>query len=831
MLSLDFNQARRYIELLTGDLSQSIHWQLFSDDKSLKDAPSSYCNIGNTESFLQQQQQLGYGVYVTINQTDGKGRKYENVTKIRVCFADLDGIPLPSAFPLQPKFITARDSHHSHIYWPVEGVLTHDQYSALQMRIALYLGSDPQVIDATRLARVPGTYNLKDRNNPAMYVITHDHSDTVVGSYTPEQIVSAFPLGTEGESYLAEWSDNRKAKSGGQGFTDAPNEIARCEHYYAVIAKPSMEEGTQRSLNILRNAGFAVDRGVSLHITQEMMWRLFNPRCCPPWNDQSQFYEYVARGYKYAGNTPGCLTAVGVFSNADPIAEPVGGFEAAAETAKASTPDAPVAYSAPVEGHDEAYVTKAQADELATLTNSKSNPHKLSRLFLGANYPERNLIRYDGNFYAYNDYHWEYAKDDRLINEIENQFHQMELAPSKIKNIFDKVKNLSYRKKEPLKGSWLNGDPEENCIIMKNGILRIVNSRPELLPHDKLFFDLNMVDFEYDPEAWCEEFIRVIEAQWNGDPEMLRQVQELYGWLLMNDTRHQLLPILIGKSRSGKGMHTTIIRHLIGAKHICSPSLDGLSNDAQIVEMTKAKLAIIPEANSVSNVRKDLVLDRLKLITGNDSLTVDQKYKESLTWSRWPNLLMTANQLPDFIDASGAFANRVWPFHFPRSYAGKEDKGLISRLTTPEALAGIFNWALEGAVRVMQNDGVYFSQTARELIDDIRYDSFPLSKFVTECCNLNPDYTTTADELYDAYLVHARSSGVKMPLSPQKFSKMLTASALSVTRKRLRQDNSRHRKYHFIGIGIDDLAMKKMVPGSFTPIDGVINDRSKESNN
>jgi hypothetical protein len=36
----------------------------------------------------------GAGVYITVNRTDLKGRKKENVTEVRSLFIDLDGVPL-----------------------------------------------------------------------------------------------------------------------------------------------------------------------------------------------------------------------------------------------------------------------------------------------------------------------------------------------------------------------------------------------------------------------------------------------------------------------------------------------------------------------------------------------------------------------------------------------------------------------------------------------------------------------------------------------------------------------------------------------------------------
>jgi hypothetical protein len=49
----------------------------------------------------------GAGIYATVNQTDGKGRRAENITHIRAQFADLDGAPLAP----QPRDCTSHQTN------------------------------------------------------------------------------------------------------------------------------------------------------------------------------------------------------------------------------------------------------------------------------------------------------------------------------------------------------------------------------------------------------------------------------------------------------------------------------------------------------------------------------------------------------------------------------------------------------------------------------------------------------------------------------------------------------------------------------------------------
>ena len=40
---------------------------------------------------------LGAGVFVTVNRTDLKGRRKENIIAVRALFVDLDGAPIPTS--------------------------------------------------------------------------------------------------------------------------------------------------------------------------------------------------------------------------------------------------------------------------------------------------------------------------------------------------------------------------------------------------------------------------------------------------------------------------------------------------------------------------------------------------------------------------------------------------------------------------------------------------------------------------------------------------------------------------------------------------------------
>jgi len=104
----------------------------------------------------------GAGVFVTVNQTDSKGRKAENITTVRAVFADLDGAPLFPilAYPFKPHIVVESSPDKYHAYWLVEDFPL-DKFKAVQQAIAKRFAGDTAVCDLPRLMRLPGFYHQK----------------------------------------------------------------------------------------------------------------------------------------------------------------------------------------------------------------------------------------------------------------------------------------------------------------------------------------------------------------------------------------------------------------------------------------------------------------------------------------------------------------------------------------------------------------------------------------------------------------------------------------------------------------------------------------------
>ncbi|MCK1417641.1 PriCT-2 domain-containing protein [Bradyrhizobium sp. CW4] len=164
---VDLDTAERFLKLLD-PTANNFAFRTFDDNvdhDSLTLLRTFYGPLPRYAAKLKGLNEQGAGVFVIINQTDGDGRKAENVTKVRAIFGDLDGAPLEPvmAARLKPHLVIESSPGKWHCYWLVAGMALED-FTAAQMAIIARFNSDPVIHDLPRVMRLPGFVHAKVKN-------------------------------------------------------------------------------------------------------------------------------------------------------------------------------------------------------------------------------------------------------------------------------------------------------------------------------------------------------------------------------------------------------------------------------------------------------------------------------------------------------------------------------------------------------------------------------------------------------------------------------------------------------------------------------------------
>jgi hypothetical protein len=173
----DRAEAEKFLKLLDPNATQ-FTFQTFDDNRDRKTphlARIFHGSIAEHFDALAVLNSCGAGVYVTINQTDLKGRTIEHIKKVRRFFADFDkpSDAIPATEP-QRQMVVNSSPRKWHVYWKANGVAL-DAFTSIQEAIAHHYDSDPAVKDLPRVMRLPGFFHRKEK--PFMVRIVEVNAD------------------------------------------------------------------------------------------------------------------------------------------------------------------------------------------------------------------------------------------------------------------------------------------------------------------------------------------------------------------------------------------------------------------------------------------------------------------------------------------------------------------------------------------------------------------------------------------------------------------------------------------------------------------------------
>lgn len=189
---IDFEQTAAFLAALTRSDDgwiTPVTFQTFDDSpaKDLRLARILHGTLRQHVSALPALNERGAGVFATIQQTDGRGRREANIIALRACFIDCDR-PRRRRFVLRPS-LAVKTPHGGHAYWLLEPGANRARFREIQQQLAAYFGSDPAVSDLARVMRLPGTLHRKD--SPTL---VHLVSARPQLRYTIDALAAAHPV-------------------------------------------------------------------------------------------------------------------------------------------------------------------------------------------------------------------------------------------------------------------------------------------------------------------------------------------------------------------------------------------------------------------------------------------------------------------------------------------------------------------------------------------------------------------------------------------------------------------------------------------------------------
>ncbi len=448
---------------------------------------------------------------------------------------------------------------------------------------------------------------------------------------------------------------------------------------------------------------------------------------------------------------------------------------------------------------------------------SPADPVPSARQFIETRYTngaDRTLHHHAGEFYAWDGMCYRVADVDAVraqlyafLDAAVRRTTDRKTAPfqpniNKVNNVRDALKAVANLPSTITAPAWLTDEhvpdmtlPPHEILACRNGLLHLPSI--ELLPHTPLFFSRNALDYNYDPDALDPEaWLRFLDDLWADDPQVVDTLQEIFGYLLTNDTRQQKMILLVGPKRSGKGTLGRVLTALLGSANVCAPTLNGLSSNFGLADLIGKTAAIISDARLGGRADQHAIAERLLSVSGEELLTIDRKYLTPWTGKLAARFVLLTNELPRIADTSGALASRFIILTMKESFYGREDPGLTDKLL--REMPGILNWAIIGWQRLTKRGHFVQPASSVEAMRELEDLGSPIGAFIRDMCIIGGE--VACSELFEAWQTWCKDHGREHPGTSQNFGRGLRAAVPGLKIQQSRTDVGRVRKYQGIGL-------------------------------
>lgn len=261
-------------------------------------------------------------------------------------------------------------------------------------------------------------------------------------------------------------------------------------------------------------------------------------------------------------------------------------------------------------------------------------------------------------------------------------------------------------------------------VFFKNGVYNI--STKELEDYNPRLVVTNNISNNYNKNAECPLFLKFINECMCGDEELIKCIQEIMGYTLVDTSKAQKLFLFYGIGSNGKSVLCDLIIHMLGRDNTSSISLNQFKKDftASCIVGKKANISSENEANFET--------EKLKAISSGDTITIDVKYKDPYEYRSTCKLIFASNTLPNTLDNTHGFYRRLLIIPFNRVINDSEkDVYLFDKLA--DEIEGIIVWALEGLHRLIENNYKFTeSEATKSLLLSYRENQDPVYLFFKE---------------------------------------------------------------------------------------------------
>lgn len=285
--------------------------------------------------------------------------------------------------------------------------------------------------------------------------------------------------------------------------------------------------------------------------------------------------------------------------------------------------------------------------------------------------------------------------------------------------------------------------------VLRNGIFDVMTGTLQEHSHNEMVF--SYINADYTESGKCKVFKAFLREVTGEDPDLQERIWQSIGYLLMQTTEAKVFFIMGEAPDSGKSLLGNFIESLFPEKYVSNVPLNKLNGNFALAPIVGRAINISLDLPS-TKLNADAV-SQLKMLTGGDAFTVNQKYVPEFRYRNRAKLLFATNFPIRLVEPDDALWNRL--VYLPFRYSipkDRQDPTLFEAFQAEKD--AIVSRALRHAKRLVANN---FQFPTTDSIEKRMQEfqgkrNLTIERFLCNCCYCGEDFRgELVENLYSAY--------------------------------------------------------------------------------